>query len=130
MTDRIYRTFLGLILLFALYVDSAMSIYAVVVLLLLEGITRYSLPRVVGMVGEKTGIAALVYRPEPCQTNFRFDFDGELMWRITVALMVLLTYSLNGYFWYFPWFMGFTIFGAGLSGICPVLMALRWAGFK
>jgi hypothetical protein len=26
--------------------------------------------------------------------------------------------------------MGFAIFGAGLSGVCPVLLAIRWTGFR
>jgi hypothetical protein len=130
MTDRIYRTILGLVMLLALYFESSITIYALVVVMLLEGITRYSVPRLIGVVGDKAGIAALAYQPEPCSLHSRFNFDSELMWRMVVAALVLMTYSFNGYFWFFPWFMGFTIFGAGVSGICPVLMAIRWTGFK
>lgn len=130
MTDRIYRTILGLAILLALYFESATTIYVLVAVLLFEGISRYSIPVLVGAAADRAGITALTYHPEPCSLHYRFNFDGELMWRITVALLVLITYSINSYFWFFPWFMGFTIFGAGLSGICPVLMALRWTGFK
>lgn len=130
MTDRIYRTILGLVILLGLYFASDTIIYALVAVLLLEGITSFTLPRVVSAVGGFTGIAALAYHPEPCNPQIRFNFDAELLWRIVVAVMVLITYSFNEYFWFFPWFMGFAIFGAGLSGICPVLMAIRWMGFK
>ena len=32
--------------------------------------------------------------------------------------------------WLIPWFMGFAIMGAGVSGVCPGLLLMRWVGFK
>jgi hypothetical protein len=81
-------------------------------------------------VGGLVGIPALAYRPEACNPNFRFNFDGELAWRMMMGVVLLTTYSFYEYLWFFPWFIGFVVFGAGVSGICPVLMALRWLGFK
>jgi hypothetical protein len=130
MTDRIYRTILGLVILLGLYFESATTIYLLVVVLLFEGISRYTVPRLVSNVGTLASVPTLVYRPEPGNMQSRFNFDSELMWRIVVASMVLVTYTFDDFFWFFPWFMGFAIFGAGLSGVCPVLMAIRWLGFK
>jgi hypothetical protein len=45
------------------------------------------------------------------------------------AYVLLHEYDID-VLWFFPWFMGFAIMGAGASGICPVLLGLRWAGFK
>lgn len=126
MTDRIYRTFLGLAILLALYFESVALMYSLVAMLLLEGVIQRSVPQLVGMAG----VSALAYRPEPCNPQPRFGFEGELMWRMVVAVVLALTYYFYEYLWFFPWFMGFAIFGAGLSGICPVLMAIRWVGFK
>jgi hypothetical protein len=32
--------------------------------------------------------------------------------------------------WVLAWFVGFAVTGAGLSGVCPVLMLLRAIGFQ
>jgi hypothetical protein len=32
--------------------------------------------------------------------------------------------------WFIPWFMGFAIMGAGASGVCPMILFLKWVGFK
>jgi hypothetical protein len=130
MTDRIYRTILGLVLLMVLYFESTPALYGLVVVLLLEGVSHRSIPRLVGELGTRMGMQALAYHPEPCKTQPKYNFDAELMWRLTVAVIVLITYSFDKYFWFFPWFMGFAIFGSGLSGVCPGLLALRWLGFK
>lgn len=130
MTDRIYRTFLGLAILLVLYFESATTMYVLIVMLLIEGITRLTVPKLVGAVGSLAGAQALAYRAEPCNPGFRFQFEGEILWRLVVAIMLLIGYFFYDYLWFFPWFMGFAIFGAGLSGVCPVLMAIRWVGFK
>ena len=130
MTDRIYRTFLGLAMLVALYFELSILLYFLIGMMLLEGLTRFSVPRVIGIAAGYFAVPALLYQPEPCRINYRFDFDGEIMWRMVVALMMLVTYSFYEYVWFFPWFMGFTIFGAGVSGVCPVLIVLHWIGFK
>jgi hypothetical protein len=67
--------------------------------------------------------------------NSRFDFEAYRMWRITVALVLVVTFAMIHEFgydmlWFFPWFMGFAIIGAGVSGVCPGLLALRWVGFR
>lgn len=126
MTDRHYRSFLGLFILLALYFGSSALMYSLVVMLLAEGVSHRSVPQWIGM----TGVPMLAYHPEPCNPNPRFAYEGELMWRVVVAVVLLITYSMYEYLWFFPWFMGFAIFGAGVSGICPVLMVVRWIGFK
>ena len=54
---------------------------------------------------------------------------------LIVAVVLVSNYALlheYGYevLWFIPWFLAFAIIGAGASGICPVLVGLRWAGFK
>ena len=69
------------------------------------------------------------------QTHQRFDFDAIRAWRITVAVflagsLLLLKEQNVEFVWFFPWFMGFAIMGAGASSVCPVLLFIRWIGFK
>ena len=56
--------------------------------------------------------------------------EAEQAWRLVVGLLLDVTFYFYDQLWFFPWFMGFAIFGAGLSGVCPVLLAIRWIGFK
>jgi hypothetical protein len=69
------------------------------------------------------------------KTNVRFAIDGLSAWRVFVASVLVSVYALLHVYgidvlWFIPWFMGFAILGAGASGLCPVLIGLRWAGFK
>lgn len=130
MTDRIYQSFLGLAILLALYFESAIALYALIIMLLLEGVTGFTLSRLVGMAGAMAGVQTLAYHAEPDNPHFRFNFKAALMWRLVMAVMLMTGYFFYQYLWFFPWFMGFAIFGAGLSGVCPILMAIRWMGFK
>ncbi len=48
-----------------------------------------------------------------------------------VAAFLVVSYIVfNKELWFFPWFIGFALFGAGLSGICPMVMGFRWVGFR
>jgi hypothetical protein len=61
----------------------------------------------------------------------RTGFEAERGWRIAVALMLIVSlFMYPKALWFFPWFMGFAIMGAGISGVCPVFLALKWVGLK
>lgn len=53
------------------------------------------------------------------------------MLRLLVAALLVLTFVLfPDQTWFFPWFIGFMLFMAGLTNICPMVMGLRWMGFR
>jgi hypothetical protein len=132
MTDRTYRILLGLTLLLGLFFDLNELIYLLVAIMFVEGITNLRLPKVVALVGQRLAgnQAAFVYIPEPENTNFKYTAEAERIWRFVVGALLLLTFYYYEQLWFFPWFMGFAIFGAGISGVCPMLLTIRWAGFK
>ena len=131
MSERFYLFLVGLYILCALYMGMDMMIYGLSVLLVFEGLTDLRLT--IGLqkmrkITYETGLVAF-------KTKLRFNFDGLRAWRILVAIVLASSYiSLHQYnvdfLWFFPWFMGFAIMGAGVSSMCPMLMALRWAGFR
>lgn len=130
LTNRIYRLIFGIVLLLALYFDQQVVIYVLVALMLTEGITNLRIPLLVSRIRNGNSGA-----PNEGSLGIPFKvrtrFEAERAWRLTVAVMLLL--SLFAYpqaLWFFPWFMGFAILGAGISGVCPVFLALRWAGLK
>ena len=154
MSNRTYRLVVGAFLLFFLYFDLNSGIYALIMLLCLEGMFNILIPDVINRRRYGESMSGNDENLAPIQNKSRFSFSAERAWRLIVALMLLLTFVLfnayfNSYFgdyfqlfspqfmeqfayinWFFPWFLGFAIFGAGISGVCPVLISVKWFGFK
>jgi hypothetical protein len=130
MSERIFRIILGAILLVALYFDLRQVIYGFIIVLLFEGITNWRVPLLVSRLqGAPSGVnsdCALSPR-----NRARIDFEAERALRLGVAAFLIVSYLIfSKVLWFFPWFIGFALFGAGLSGICPMVMGFRWLGFR
>lgn len=131
MSDRVYLFVAGLCILMALYIESNVMIYVLVVVLLLEGISGFTMPKLSQMIRKvELEPGLLKYNKAP-----RFNFEAFRMLRISLAVVVLASYmAVHEYnidmLWFFPWFIGFAVLGAGVSGVCPVYLAIRWLGFK
>jgi len=131
MTERIFLFLVGAYILLALYLENDYLIYGLAAFLVMEGVTGVRLTRLLQnarQVSLDTGL--VVFNTTP-----RVNIDGLSAWRVFVAVVLVTSYTLLHEYgfeviWFFPWFMGFAIMGAGASGICPVLLILRWAGFR
>ena len=132
MTDRGYRAVLGTLLLLALYFELPGLILGMIVMMLLEGLTNLRLPLVLGRLsGCEGGCTADGDDFAPVRRRIQLPFDAERAWRIVVSLFLILSvFIFSEMLWFFPWFMGFAILGAGISGVCPVLISLKFAGFR
>lgn len=132
MSERFFRLIVGTLLLAFLYFEIPGAIPVLIGVLLLEGITNYRIPQVVSQMrlAEKSAFGdSCELSPEAYLA--RIPFDAERAWRLVVAAMLAITvFVFNEQLWFFPWFMGFAIFGAGLSGVCPVLISLKLIGFR
>ena len=131
MSDRTYRAILGALLLLALYFDITELMQALIIILFIEGVTNFRIPILVskfsgnkassGVIGESTGAHQI----------YRFNFESERAWRLLVGSMLLITYVFfYRDLWFFHWFMGFAIFGAGVSGVCPMKIVVNKIGFR
>jgi len=130
MSDRTYRTLIGLLLLIVLYFEFNYALYGIIVLLFFEAITNFRLPMLVGLLRRSLFKDNYEYVDVALVENSKFNIESERVWRIAVGSFLFIGFYLVEALWFFPWFMGFAIFGAGLSGVCPVLLAIRWLGFK
>jgi len=130
MSDRSYRTIIGLVLLIVLYFEFNYALYGIIVLLFVEALTNFRLPMLVELVRNKLLQQDYTYVDVALVEKSKFNFESERVWRVTVGTFLFIGFYLVDALWFFPWFMGFAIFGAGLSGVCPVLLAIRWLGFK
>ena len=130
MSNRLYRLLFGTLLLIALYFDLQPLIYALVGMAILEGVTNLRIPLIVsGLRGVDStnpaeGSLGIAFKT-------RSNFEAERGWRLLVAAMLAVSvFAFPETLWFFPWFMGFAILGAGISGVCPMFLALKWAGLK
>ncbi|MCW8955842.1 MAG: hypothetical protein OQL09_03090 [Gammaproteobacteria bacterium] len=131
MSERLYMLAVGVLLLAGLYTDSSLVIYGIIAILILEGLTNYRVCRLFEIYLKLDSFSSdYAYITAPVNESPTFNIEAERMWYLIVGLLLLLSYQLYDMLWFLPWFMGFTIFGSGLSGVCPLLLSLRWAGFR
>jgi hypothetical protein len=128
MTERSFRFILGISLLILLYFHLDIGIYVYIGILMFEGLTNWRIPVIASRL--RYGAA---YNPQEllstdCAT---ISFDAERVLRLLVAGFLVLTFVVfKEQAWFFPWFIGFMLFMAGMTNICPMVMGLRWLGFR
>ncbi|MHB8253694.1 MAG: hypothetical protein ACYDEV_08340 [Acidiferrobacter sp.] len=134
MSDRTYRLILGALLLTALYTDTPGIILGLIALLVAEGVSNTRIPELVTRLRQRWGFVSTACpagTPTMGGNSPRFRFEAERAWRLVVAVLLLIgLLGLHSILWFLPWFMGFGIFGAGVSGVCPILTSIEWLGFR
>jgi hypothetical protein len=132
MTDRVFRLFIGACILAALCLEQRPLMLGLIAVLLFEGLTNWRIPLLVSRLRYGSDAPPVIEKVcWPIHAFLKINFDAERAWRFTVAILLCITYLL--YYdqaWFIPWFMGFAIFGAGLSGVCPMLLSLKLLGFR
>lgn len=127
MSDRAYRLSVGVLLLIGLYFELPVLIYSIIGIALFETVTNLRIPIIVEKI---TGHKA-VNESDGFNFKQRFNFDAERVWRLILATVLIVVYVLfYDQLWYVAWFLGFAILGAGLSGVCPMFITIKWAGFR
>jgi hypothetical protein len=118
------------LLLTALYFEFNILIYALIGLAVFEAITNLRIPRLISRIrfdnnGDPSeGTIGLNFKT-------RTNFEAERGWRLTVASMLAISvFVFPDSLWFFPWFMGFAVFGAGVSGVCPMFLLMKWIGLR
>lgn len=130
MSNRQYRLFFGALLLVALYFEHTIIIYFLIGLAVIEALTNLRLPKIISLYRHNNSGDPL---EGSIGINFkvRTNFEAERGWRITVATILALSiFVYPEALWFMPWFMGLAILGAGISGVCPMFLALKWLGLK
>ncbi len=131
MNERLFLFFVGTYILMSLYFCLDNMIYLLCFWLFFEGLTDIRLTN----LSQKLIKRRLPSGLTTFQATLRFDFDAFRAWRLLVAIVLggsfflLHEYDIE-ILWFFPWFMGFAIMGAGVSSVCPTLLFVRWLGFK
>ena len=128
MSERVFRFFLGAVLIVLLFLQLQGLIYVYVGVLLFEGLTNWRIPLLVSRIRYGTNSNVGDALSPRCA---KIPFDAERMLRLLVAVMLILSYLVfHEAAWFFPWFIGFMLFMAGLTNICPMVMGLQRIGFR
>jgi hypothetical protein len=128
MSERFFRIILGAGLLLFLSLERPELVYAYIGLLLFEGITNWRVPILVSKARYGDDYRKAL---KECGGDCKTNFEAERMLRFIVAGLLVLTFVLfDSAVWFFPWFIGIMLLMAGLTNICPMVMGLRWLGFK
>jgi len=127
MSERMFRFILGASLILLLFLQLDSWVHAYIGLLLFEGLTNWRIPRLVSRLrfGGEPAVEGNDCRGILC------GFEAERALRLIVAAFLVVTFVLFPEpLWFFPWFVGFMLFMAGLTNICPMVMGLRWLGLR
>lgn len=126
MSERVFRFILGATLMLLLYFQFETGVYVYMGVLAFEGMTNLRLPILVSRLRYGSD-----YNDPFVNNSSRIGFDAERALRLIVLLMLLVSYvAFRDAAWFFPWFIGFMLFMAGMTNICPMVMGLRWMGFR
>jgi hypothetical protein len=128
MTDRQFRVLLGLLLVLSLYFGYQHLLAGIVFYQVFEGVNNWRLPV---LLKRASGRFAAISGEAPCAHAARIPFDAERMLRLLVAAFLALSvFVYPQILWWFSWFVGFALLGAGISGVCPMLLFLKLVGFR
>jgi hypothetical protein len=127
MNERGFRFIQGLYILIALYLESAIMMYIYLGVIGFEALTNWRVPILVSRL--RYGRAMVDEAPQ--SQIYKFKFEAERMLRVVVlGLMVLTFIVFPDIAWFFPWFIGVMLFMAGITNICPMVMFMRFLGFR
>jgi len=127
MSERNFRLLIGVWLMLSLVAAVPLPIYVLMGMLLFEGITNWRVPALVSRLrsGSEPTVTAVT------SSNWVISFEAERALRLILVAMLGLSLLLEPQLvWWLPWFIAFALIGAGLSGICPMVSALRWVGMR
>ena len=125
MGESHYRILIGATLLITLYFDLDQVIAGIVGLMLFEGITNLRMPMIVNRAKKRH------INTSNTASSSLFPFEAERILRFIAASVLILSYfAFPQSAWVLPWLLGFAFLGAGLTGVCPMIMLLRKTGFS
>jgi len=143
MSERVFRLITGMvlwaILLFSTIYQNNLLMIAFCALLIFEGVTNWRVPTIISKIRFGSGNVHNHVEPElnsglniEQRTHRHFgNIEAERMMRFMVVLFLFISFfTFPEILWFFPWYIAGMMIVAGISNICPMVMFLRWMGFK
>ncbi len=128
MSERTSRFFFGFFLIIFLFLEWSPGVYAIVFILLIEGLTNIRLLRLLHYIKRNQQNSP---SEQDENTEYKFNYEAEQLFRFTVAFFILIgVMFFDGSLWILPWFVSLNLLLAGITGICPLVMFFRRLGFR
>lgn len=128
MTERVFRLILGATLILFLFMGWDHAVYGYIGFELFEGLTNWRIPLLVSRLRYGPAAVRLSGTESSAMTP---GFDAERALRLVIAGFLIISFVFfREPLWFVPWFLGFALIMAGISGICPMAMFLKKAGCK
>ena|SRR6266540_1558495 len=128
MSERICRLLLGTTLLIILFFEWNDLLYLYVGIITFEGLTNWRIPNLISKLSH--GPAYLQISTDATRTR-RYNFEAERAFRLVIAFLLLVSCCVfPKTLWFLPWFVGFALFMAGITGICPISISFKKLGFR
>jgi len=129
MTENTYRLLLGTALILAIYTESKILAYSLVIMTLIEGITNYRVNIVVSKLLLKVYGRAIPHEPE--SSKYRYNVAAERVQRIFIGVSFFLIFFIAPQdFWYLNWLFAIAMILSGIVMFCPVVALFRYLGFR
>ena len=134
MSERAFRLICGMalwaILLFSTIYENNQLMIAFCIILLFEGITNWRIPGLISRLRFGHGHHEIEVVNDPGRSGIK-NIEAERMIRFMIVLFLFVSYfSFPDILWFFPWYVAGMMIVAGISNICPMVMFLRWIGFR
>ena len=127
MSERFNRIIIGFSLLAFLFLEWHHAVWAIIALLVFEGLTNVRIPSIITKLRYATdGTVQDVETNENC----KLSFEAERMLRFTVATTLSLGLIYNEMLWFIPFFVAFNVLLAGITGLCPLILVYKKMGFR
>ena len=128
MSERIFRLLLGAILLVLLLLEWNILLYVYIGVISFEGLTNW---RIRGLISKlRYGPSYLEIAANTPGTH-KYDFEAERAFRLVIAFSLIVSCIVfPNALWFVPWFVGFALSMAGITGICPISISFKKIGFR
>ena len=129
MTERAYRLVVGILMLSFLFFEMDYAMWTLLGLMAFEALTNWRIPILVSRaLYPNETIKVSEGENQGCTINY--DAERILRWIVFILMLAgMLSYTEQA-LWFFPWFVALMLLLAGITGICPMVMALRKFGLK
>ncbi len=129
MTERAYRLVTGILMLSFLFFRLDYAVWGLLIIMGFEALSNWRIPMLVSKLLYKND-SIVVCEGENTECTINYDAERMLRWIVLIIMLLGVLQQTEHLFWFFPWFVGLMLLLAGVTGICPMVMALRKMGFK
>jgi hypothetical protein len=128
MSERFFRLLLGATLLVILFFEWNDLLYVYIGIIIFEGLTNWRIPNLISKLSHSPAYLEI---GTVASRTYKYHFEAERAFRLVIAGILLVScYVFSKTLWFFPWFVGFALFMAGITGICPISISFKKLGFK